>query len=164
MKYEIRSLTDSDAAEASAVIQESFLALAAADWRPEARRSFLEDTAPTPLQTKLSTMTFAAGAFSEDGIAGVILMPSPSLLGLLFVRPRCLRLGIGRSLWESARAQIEARFPEVHTVELNATPYAVRFYESVGFVPISSVFEREGRRAIRMACWLPARALGANEV
>ncbi len=117
MKYEIRSLTHPDAAEASAVIQESFLALAAADWRPEARKSFLEDTAPTP-----------------------------------------------RSLWESARAQIEARFPEVHTIELNATPYAVRFYESVGFVPISSEFEREGRRAIRMAFWLPARALGANEV
>jgi predicted GNAT family N-acyltransferase len=162
MKYEIRSLTNSDAAEASAVIQESFLALGAVDWRPEARRSFLEDTAPIPLQAKLSTMTFAAGAFSEDGIAGVILMPSPSLLGLLFVHSRWVRLGIGHALWESARAHIEAGFPEVNTVELNATPYAVHFYKSVGFVAISSEFEREGRRAIRMACWLPARALGAN--
>jgi GNAT superfamily N-acetyltransferase len=161
MEYEIRSLNNSDAAEASAVIQESFLALAAADWLPEARRSFLEDTAPKPLQTKLSTITFAAGAFSEDGITGVILMPSPSLLGLLFVRPSWVRLGIARALWESARAHIEAGFPEVNTVELNATPYAVHFYESVGFVPISTEFEREGRRAIRMACWLPARALGA---
>ena len=162
MEHEIRSLNNSDAAEASAVIQESFLALAAADWLPQARKSFLEDTAPTPLQTKLSTMTFAAGAFSEDGISGVILMPSPSLLGLLFVRPGWVRLGIGQALWESARAHIEAGFPEVNTVELNATPYAVHFYESVGFVPISTEFEREGRRAIRMACWLPARALGAT--
>jgi GNAT superfamily N-acetyltransferase len=162
MKYEIRSLTHAHAAEASAVIQESFLALAAADWHPDARRSFLELTAPAPLQNKVSTMTFAAGAFSEDRIAGVILMPSPSLLGLLFVRPCWLRLGIGQALWESARAHIEAGFPEVNTVELNATPYAVRFYQSVGFVPISSEFEREGQRAIRMACWLPARALGAN--
>jgi predicted GNAT family N-acyltransferase len=162
MKYEIHSLTDAHAAEASGVVQESFLALAAADWRPEARASFLEDTAPVRLLTKLSTMTFAAGAFSEGGIAGVILMPSPTLVGLLFVNPRRLRLGIGQALWESARAHIEAEFPEVNTVELNATPYAVRFYKSVGFVPISSEFEREGRRAIRMACWLPARALGAN--
>src|ERR1700733_6758267 len=107
-------------------------------------------------------MTFAAGAFSEDGIAGVVLMPSPNLLGLLFVHPRWVRLGIGEALWESARAHIEAGFPEVNTVELNATPYAALFYKSVGFVPISSEFEREGRRAIRMACWLPARTLGAN--
>jgi GNAT superfamily N-acetyltransferase len=162
MKYQIRSLTHAHAADASAVIQESFLALAAADWQPDARRAFLEATAAEPLQHRLTTMTYAAGAFSEGGITGVILMPSPSLLGLLFVHPRRLRLGIGQALWESARAHIEAGFPEVNTVELNATPYAVRFYKSVGFVPISSEFEREGHRATRMACWLPARALGAN--
>ena len=162
MKYEVRPLTDAHAAEASAVIHESFLGLAAPAWRPDARGVFLEATVPASLQNRLSTMTYAAGAFSDDGLAGVILMPSPHLLGLLFVRPRCLRLGIGRALWESSRAHIEARFPEVNTIELNATPYAVPFYKSVGFVPISSEFEREGQRAIRMACWLPARALGAH--
>jgi GNAT superfamily N-acetyltransferase len=162
VKHEIRTLTSAHAEDASAVIQESFLALAAADWRPDARSTFLEATAPSPLKIKISVVTFAAGAFSDGGIAGVILMPSPSSLGLLFVRPRWLRMGIGQALWESARAHIETRFPEVHTIELNSTPYAVRFYKSVGFVPISSEFEREGQRAIRMACWLPARALGAN--
>jgi GNAT superfamily N-acetyltransferase len=162
MKYEIRSLTDADAGEASAVIQESFSSLAASDWQPDARRVFLEATAREPLENKLTTVTFAAGAFSEGGIAGVILMPNPNSLGLLFVRPRWLRLGIGRALWESARAHIETKFPEVNTVELNSTPYAVRFYKSVGFVPISSEFDRDGQRAVRMACWLPARALGAN--
>lgn len=107
-------------------------------------------------------MTFAAAAFSEAGIAGVILMPSPNLLGLLFVRPCWLRLGIGKALWESARAHIEANYPQVQTIELNATAYALSFYRSVGFVPISAEFEREGRRATRMACWLPGRALGAE--
>lgn len=164
MKYEIRSLTNSHAAEASAVIQESFLALAAADWCSDARNSFLDATAPAPLQNRIGAMTFAAGAFSESGIAGVIFMPSPNLLGLLFVRPCWLRLGIGQALWESARAHVETKFPEVTTVELNSTPYAVPFYKSAGFVPISSEFERDGQRAVRMACWLPARALGANVV
>jgi predicted GNAT family N-acyltransferase len=162
MKYEVRCLADAHAAEASAVIQESFLALAAGDWQPEARGAFLEATAPASLQHKLTTMTFAAGAFYEGGIAGVILMPSANLLGLLFVRPRWLRLGIGKALWESARGFIETGFPDVSTVELNATRYAVPFYRSVGFVPISAEFERDGQRAIRMACCLPARALGAN--
>ena len=107
MKYGIRFLTNADAAEASLVVQESFLALAAADWQPDARKSFLEVTAPASLQHKLSAMTFAACA-------------------------------------------------------LNATPYAIPFYKSVGFAPISSEFERDGQRAVRMACWLPARALGAE--
>jgi len=164
MKYEIRSLISADAGEASAVVQESFLALAAAYWHPDASSCFLATTAPAPLQKRLTKMALAAGAFSEGGMAGVILMPSPSLLGALFVRPRWLRLGIGRALWESVRAQIETRFPEVNTVELNATPYAVPFYKSVGFVPLSAEFERDGQRATRMACWLPARALGANVI
>jgi GNAT superfamily N-acetyltransferase len=162
MTFEIRPIADADAAEASAVIQESFLALAAADWHADAQGAFLEATAPAPLRSKLGALTFAAGAFSKDGIVGVILMPSPNLLGLLFVRPRWLRRGIGRALWESARGHIEAVCPEVHTVELNATPYAVPFYKSVGFVPISSQFERDGQRAVRMACWLRARAFGAD--
>ena len=110
MKYEIRPLTAAHAAEASALIQESFLGLAATAWRPDAQRSFLEATAPASLQNRLSTMTFATGAFSDAEMAGVILMPSPSLLGLLFVRPRCLRLGIGRALWESVRARSKFDF------------------------------------------------------
>src|SRR5258708_11622828 len=113
MKYEISSRTNGHAAEASAVIQESFLALAAADWHPDARRVFLEAAAPAPLQKKLTTMTIAAGAFSEGGIAGIILMPSPILLGLLFVRPRWLRFGIGRAPPASAPPHRQARVADV---------------------------------------------------
>jgi GNAT superfamily N-acetyltransferase len=155
MKYEIHSLSDAHAADASAVVQESFLGLSAADWRPAARSAFLKSTAPASLQNKLGTMTFAAGAFCVDGIAGVLLMPSPRLLGLVFVRPGWVRLGIGEALWESARVHIEAKFPDVSTIEVNSTPSAVGFYNSAGF-------ERDGHRAVRMACWLPARAPGAK--
>jgi ribosomal protein S18 acetylase RimI-like enzyme len=81
---------------------------------------------------------------------------------MLFVHPQYQRQGAGRSLWETARAHIEAAPPHVTTVELNATTVAVAFYRSLGFVPISSEFERKGARAIRMACWLPARSLGAE--
>jgi predicted GNAT family N-acyltransferase len=96
-----------------------------------------------------------------DSKVGFILMPKPSLLGMLFVHPSSLRLGIGKQLWEQARAHVEVSFPEVKTVELNSTPYALHFYRSIGFVPISAEFQRGGCRATRMACWLPARALGA---
>ena len=47
-------------------------------------------------------------------------------------------------------------------MELNSTPYAIEFYRALGFVPISAEFVRDGARATRMACWLPARALGAE--
>jgi predicted GNAT family N-acyltransferase len=65
-------------------------------------------------------------------------------------------------LWESARAHVESAFPDVETVELNSSPYAVAFYRSIGFVPISAEFARRGARVTRMVCGLPARAPGAT--
>ena len=101
----------------------------------------------------------------EDGsqIIGVLVMPRPSLVQLFFVVPGHLRRGIGRTLWEAARTHIEAQHPEVKTVELNATPYAVAAYRALGFFPISEPFRRKGAVATRMACWLPGRALAQSQ-
>jgi GNAT superfamily N-acetyltransferase len=81
---------------------------------------------------------------------------------LLFVHPGHLRKGVAGRLWEAARSHIEAVHPETKTVELNSTPHAFRAYRALGFVPISTAFVRRGCRVTRMACWLPARALGAD--
>lgn len=64
-----------------------------------------------------------------------------------------------RQRWEQARAAVEARAPDVRTVELTATPLARPAYRALGFYPISEAFERRGSVATRMACWLPGRAL-----
>lgn len=95
-------------------------------------------------------------------MVGFLLMPTPILLGMLFVHPSRLRQGIGTRLWECARTRLESEFPEARTVELNSTPYAVDFYRALGFVPIFAEYARGRARATRMACWLPARALGAE--
>ena len=151
-----------DATVVSELVHHSFVELVASDWEPDARNVFLGESSPSALRQSLLSSAYAAGAFSAGMLVGFILMPKPSLLGMLFVHPDRLRLGIARQLWEGARTHIETAFPEVKTVELNATPYALRFYRSVGFVPISAEFMRGGCRATRMACWLPARKLGAE--
>jgi putative acetyltransferase len=159
---ELRDLTPADAAAASALVQASFLTLAAADWAPRAQEVFLAESSPEPLAERLKAHAFAAGAFGAGAMVGFALMPEPSLLGMLFVHPDWLRRGIAKALWERARAHVEASFPAVKTIELNATPNAVGFYRSVGFVPLSAEFRLQGCRATRMACWLPARGLGAE--
>lgn len=158
----IRDVDSNEAAAASAMVQESFLKLATRGWEIEAQQRFLAESDPEALRRKISASTCAIGAFNEDQISGFLLMPIPTRLGMLFVHPGRLRKGIATTLWEAARTRIESTFPEVRTVELNATPYAVDFYRAVGFVPISAQFTRGGACAIRMACWLPARALGAE--
>ena len=163
MSLVIRIAAADDAEAASALVHLSFGEVAAGDWQPEAVRTFFAESSPSVLREKLQSPAYAAVAQVSDSLVGFVLMTNPSLLGMLFVHPQHLRQGIGRALWESARAHIESAFPQERTVELNATPHSVAFYQSLGFVPISTEFELKGARATRMACWLPARSLGAEK-
>lgn len=158
----LRAVDPSDVAGASELVQESFLELAARDWETQAQQRFFTDSAPEALGMKIAAATCAVGAFAGQQIVGFLLMPTPTLLGMLFVHPTRLRQGIATRLWEYARTRLESEYPETRTVELNSTSCAVEFYRAVGFVPISAEFVRGGACATRMACWLPARALGAE--
>lgn len=164
MNINIRFVDESEAEAASQVIHDSFLALASEDYEPEARQRFLTRSSPIGLAAEIRKSAVSVAAFDDHRMVGFLLMPNPSLIGVLFVHPDCLRQGIAGKLWEQARTSLAANFPAVETVELNATPYAVNFYRSIGFVPMTTEFFRDGHRATRMACWLPARGLGAEVV
>ena len=162
MVSEIIAATPVMAVPISRLVQLSFNEVAAGDWDPDARQIFLDESSPAAMAMALKEPAFAAVEAQGNEFAGFILMRKPSLLDMLFVHPRRLRQGVARRLWESARSHIEAAHPEVKTIELYATPIALHAYRALGFMPISSEFTRSGCRATRMACWLPARALGAD--
>lgn len=158
----LRPLNADDADAASALVMAAFDHLVAPTWSAEAGARFHRETSPAALREALTAPALALGAFDGGALRGVLLMRQPTRLDLLFVDPAALRRGIARWLWLQARQHLEAAVPPVTTVELNATRPALPFYRSVGFVPISREFDRGGCRATRMACWLPARALGAE--
>ena len=162
MSHPIHDVGQADAEVISALVQLSFTELAARDWEPNAREVFLGESSPASIRATLVSPAHAAASFHGERPVGFILMPRPSVLGMLFVHPHYLRRGIARALWERARVFIEERYFDTETVELNSTPCALKFYRVIGFVPISAEFTKAGCRATRMACWLPARALGAD--
>ena len=164
MNAHVRRALAVDAPEISDLVRASFLAHIAADWQPEAQVSFVAETTAEKLVTPIAQATFAAVYEESSRIVGVILLPRPNLVQLCFVATTHLRRGIASSLWEAARSHLETEFPEVKTIELNSSPYAVAAYTAMGFYPISAPYRRKGAVATRMACWLPARALerGAN--
>ena len=117
MEFTIRLLAESDAAAASAVAHRSFAAFVAPDWEPQATEYFDAHSTPEVLHEMLASCACMAGGFSEGTLIGFILMPQPSFVRMLFVEPSAMRQGVGRQLWEFARAQIERSFPKVATVE-----------------------------------------------
>ena len=155
----LRQASADDSSSISEVVQAGFIAHVAPDWELSGQQDFLRDTTAEKLAASLSEATFVAVCEGGGRILGVIAMPRPNLVQLLFVAPGHLRSGIGRSLWEAARSHIEQQYPDVKTVELNSTPYAISAYRALGFFPISEPFRRKGAVATRMACWLPGRAL-----
>jgi GNAT superfamily N-acetyltransferase len=155
----LRQASVDDAVAISNLVQAGFIEHVAPDWELGARRDFLNDTSAEKLAARIAEATFVE-VYEDDGqILGVISLPRPTLVQLFFVASSHLRTGVGRALWEAARAHLEERCPEVNTVELNSTPYALPAYKALGFFPISEPFRRRGVVATRMACWLPGRAL-----
>lgn len=159
MKAVVRRAEAADAAAVSALVQESFSEFVAHDWEPRACDLFMAQSSPERFAASIPEAAYAAVAQAGAELAGFILLSSPSLLAFLFVRRSWLRRGVASQLWNAAREYLEAHHPEVKTVELNSSPYAVGAYRALGFYPISEPFRRGGCLATRMACWLPGRAL-----
>jgi len=156
---DVRPATAQDAPAISALVQASFMEHVASDWETSARQDFLEDTTTEKLAPKLAEAALCLVCEHGDQLLGVIFLPRPTLVQLLFVAPGHLRKGIARLLWGAVRAHLEGHHPQVTTVELNSSPYAVGAYKALGFFPISQPFRRKGAVATRMACWLPGKAL-----
>ena len=159
MKASIRIAKTSDAAAMAELVQETFNRFVAPEWEPPARAVFMGQSSSERFTTLIPEAAFAAVAESGGELVGVILLPIPSVLGFLFVSANWHRRGVASQLWDAARAHVEAQHPEVKTVELNSSPFAVAAYKALGFYPISEPFRRGGCLATRMACWLPGRTL-----
>jgi len=88
-------------------------------------------------------------AETGEGIVGVVGTRDDSHLYHLFVAESCQGRGLGRSLWDRARAECLAHgSPEAFTV--NALINAVPIYQSFGFVVVAALQDREGVSSIPM--------------
>ena len=155
----LRQANVDDALAISELVQAGFTAHIAADWELSAQHEFIAETQAGKLASKLSEAALCLVCENGTQVVGVIFLPRPTLVQLFFVAPSQLRQGIGRMLWEAVRTHLEESHPEVKTVELNSSPYALAAYKALGFFPISKPFRRKGAVATRMACWLPGEAL-----
>jgi len=88
-------------------------------------------------------------ALSGERPAGVTAIRDGNHLVHLFVAPEFQRQGIGSALWQRAKSEaIAAGNPAGFTV--NSTPFAVPFYQRLGFTPTGPQVEQNGIRFIPM--------------
>ncbi len=135
----------------SSLVQASFLELVASYWEPSAQRTFLQESSPDAIRRGIQGGEFSAVAKVDGELMGFILLPSPDVVGMFFVRPGSVRKGIGSALWQAAKEHLAEHRPCVKAVELNASPYAVPAYLAMGFHATSEPYRKGGCVATRMA-------------
>lgn len=73
------------------------------------------------------------GCYLNNYLVGVIALREGQHISLLFVREQFHHLGVATRLVKMAVAYVEAMEPDIRAVTVNSSPYAVGFYETVGF-------------------------------
>ena len=73
------------------------------------------------------------GAYDDDRLIGVITVSEHGNISCAFVEKTYQRQGVGRMLFSQAKEVIENTHTPPHEIKLNASPYAVPFYEALGF-------------------------------
>lgn len=94
-------------------------------------------------------MTFW-GCYLNNFLVGVIALREGQHISLLFVREQFHHLGIAKHLIKMAVAHVEAMEPEIRAVTVNSSPYAVGFYEKVGFQALGPEKAADGIRFTSM--------------
>ena len=148
----IRAMRAGDVARVSGMIQASFHRFIAHDYTPEGLKKFLEETSVDGISRILGEwpllLVSEGGADNERSvvsgmtglrrknhmfISGMIGMRRRNHISLFFVDTRWHGKGVGRLLLKEAIQQTLQNNPDVTTITVNSSPFAVGFYEKMGF-------------------------------
>jgi GNAT superfamily N-acetyltransferase len=130
----VRALHEEDIKEALALVWRVFLEFEAPDYTETGVRNFKEYIGYDGVLEKMqSGELYFLGCFDQDKLGGVIALRSQmSHISLLFVQKEYHRQGIARRLMIAA---IEyAKIRSVVCMTVHSSPYAVGFYERLGFI------------------------------
>ena len=118
------------------LIRREFMDCVRKDYTEEGTLYFIENfcTPDSAYGKKIeSGQETAFGAYDDDRLAGVITVSEHGNISCAFVETEYHRQGIGRMLFLHAKDFIEKEQMPPYVIKLNASPYAIPFYEALGF-------------------------------
>jgi ElaA protein len=110
----------------------------------------VEQKSPYPDLDGLDQSAWHLLARAEGALAGYLrLLPAPLRIGRVAVSPRLRGGGLGRKLVNEGLRFCSERDP-AETITLEAQLHLVRFYEGLGFAPVSEPYDDFGVMHIKM--------------
>ena len=120
------------------VIIDCFNEFIASGYSDEGVAEFEKYVEPDRMRERLSQGNFIIVALKHEIIVGVIEVRSNNHIALLFVEKKHKHRGIAKKLIELAVRKCKQRKSDVGAIEVNSSPYAIPFYEKLGFVKINT--------------------------
>lgn len=90
------------------------------------------------------------GCYLNNLLIGVVAVRTGQHISLLFVRDKFHHLGVASKLVKVAIAYCQSLEPKVRAITVNSSPYAVGFYEKMGFVALGPEKKADGIRFTSM--------------
>jgi GNAT superfamily N-acetyltransferase len=129
-----REMKDGEEHEVSNLVQSQFQKYIAHTYKPQGLEEFLAFTTPDRLLERKRAGQLILVAEHAGSIVGVITIRDANHISLMFVHDTFHRQGIGTELVRRAAKEMKMADPGVCKITVNASPYAVPFYEQLGFI------------------------------
>ena len=133
----IRKITADEVDCAMALALEVFMQFEAPDYGPAGVETFKKDIVENPEYLKNARKGTCPiyGGFDGETLVALIGMRSKTHINLVFTRKEYHRRGIARAIFNYLLQDVTQEDPSLEALTLNASPYGLPFYLSVGFVP-----------------------------
>lgn len=141
----VRMMENDDISSAVMLIREGYDKFVAHDYTPEGTVRFYEYASEEAISARLhSGAHFAMVAVSDGELIGIIEIRDFNHCSLFFVKSRFHGQGIGRWLFDEAVAYCHIHKPDLRTMAVHSSPYAVPVYKRLGFRSIGTLQEENG--------------------
>jgi GNAT superfamily N-acetyltransferase len=131
--FTVRTLKPEEAAEVTNLITAVFDTFIAPDYTPAGIQHFYEFITPEAITQRIGENSFVLVACYSGRIIGVIAMRGYSHIALLFTSRDWHGKGVATKLLEAATQKCRKTRPDVKQFTVNASTYAISFYERFGF-------------------------------
>jgi ribosomal protein S18 acetylase RimI-like enzyme len=152
---DIRRMESGEAEAVATLVMASFSECVAADYGPEGVETFTEFARPASLIERDQTDHSTLVAEADGRLLGMVQLQRPGHVRMLFVAPDMQRQGIGRALLDAALEIAARQHPDVTTVTVNSSPYAVEPYRRMGFAVVGPPEIKCGVISIPMTKQIP---------
>ncbi|MBF0432433.1 MAG: GNAT family N-acetyltransferase [Fibrobacteria bacterium] len=131
-KIDIRKMLVEEASQVFKIVKTGFDHFVKQDLTEEGTKEFFRAAQKFIYDRPDNHFIFVA--HSENQIIGMIDIRDDNHICLFFVNKKFQKKGVGRSLIEKAILKIVSDIPQISSLDVNSSTYAVNVYEKLGFI------------------------------